>query len=144
MSTYDVRSSRSASVPPGSGTRLALQRLEALQSSGKKVERWSNNERLSLTSNARRVARRVAAEIEQMVGAALRANGADRTDNVPIAVANLDVDPAVWLVCGQQYRRILAPAFPPVDHVAVVPFTSCRPIDCAHDNHLLPHRTRTE
>lgn len=62
----------------------------------------------------------VATEIEQMIGATFRADRANGTEHVPISITNLDIDPAVWLVGRQKHWRILAPAFPAIDHVSVV------------------------
>jgi hypothetical protein len=73
-----------------------------------------------------------------MIGAALRTDGANGTDDMPIAITDFDVDAAIGLVRGQKNRRILASAFPPINDIATMPSTVCCAIIYAHDTHLLP------
>src|SRR6478735_7652018 len=63
-----------------------------------------------------RVFARLAGEIEHMLGSATRAMRSHHPFmDGPVAVANLDVDPAPVVIGRQQHRRFLAMAFPPVD-----------------------------
>jgi hypothetical protein len=73
-----------------------------------------------------------------MIGAALRTDGANGTDNVPISITDFDVDATIGLVRRQKNRRILASAFPPINNVTIPPFAGFRSIIHAHGTHLLP------
>lgn len=64
------------------------------------------------------VAERIAqaAQIEDVLGRATRANRLDlaESEQVPIAITDLDIDPAIGAIGGQQHGRFLARALPAI------------------------------
>lgn len=54
------------------------------------------------------------AEIEHMFGGAARADRLNRSEaeEMPVAIADLDIDLSTWIVGGEEHSRSLAGAFP--------------------------------